>query len=29
MAIIDKRGTDGFPASITDIPLQALDSGRQ
>ena len=24
MAIIDKRGTDGFPASIDDIPAAAL-----
>ena len=24
MAIVDKRGTDGFPASITDIQASAL-----
>ena len=27
MAIIDKRGTDGFAASIDDIPAAALTQG--
>jgi hypothetical protein len=27
MAIVDKRGTDGFPAAISDIPTAALTQG--
>ena len=27
MAIVDKRGTDGFPAAINDIPSAALTQG--